>query len=225
VQRALADNPTLLVLDNLESVLPDASGQTPAAAAPVSELWRLCQALLNADPATRLLFTSRETLPEPFAHRRADMVLEALSQADAIALVSQVMAREGVTPHPSDPGSTPQDIIDLLDAVDRHPRALVLLAREVARRGVRATTATVSALMTALHNRYPDNREQSLYASVELSLRRLTPEVRVQLQPLAVFQGGVNCEVWRLMTGTDAETIRNLAVAVVSVGAEFTCQL
>jgi hypothetical protein len=98
VQRALADRPTLLVLDNLESVLPDTSGQMPAAAAPVAELWRLCQDLLNADPATRLLFTSREALPEPFAHRRADMVLEALSQADAIALVSQVMAQEGVTP-------------------------------------------------------------------------------------------------------------------------------
>ena len=98
VQRALADHPTLLVLDNLESVLPDAAGQTPAAAAPVAELWCLCQDVLNADPATRLLFTSREALPEPFTHRRADMVLEALSQADAIALVSQVMAQEGFTP-------------------------------------------------------------------------------------------------------------------------------
>ena len=196
VQRALVDHPTLIVLDNLESVLPDASGQTPATAAPVAELWRLCQELLNADSATRLLFTSRETLPEPFAHRRADMILEALSQEDVIALVSQVMAQEGVTPHPSDPGSTPQEITDLVEAVGRHPRALVLLAREVARQGVRATTATVCELMTALHDRYPDNHEQSLYASVELSLRRLTPKVRAQLQPLAVFQGGVHLAVW-----------------------------
>jgi hypothetical protein len=94
----------------------------------------------------------------------------------------------------------------------------VLLAREVAHRGVRATTATVRELMTALHDRYPDDREQSLYASVELSLRRLAPEVRAQLQPLAVFHGGVNREVWRLMTGADAETIRNLAAAVIGVG-------
>ena len=122
------------------------------------------------------------------------------------------------SPHPSDPGSTPQDITDLVEAVGRHPRALVLLAREVARRGVRATTATVRELMTALHVRYPDDREQSLYASVELSLRRLAPEVRTQLQPLAVFQGGVNLTVWRLMTGADAETIRNLADAVIGVG-------
>src|SRR5262245_47626734 len=218
VQRALADHHTLLVLDNLESVLPDASGQTPAAVAPMAELWSLCQELPNALPAPRLLFTSREALPEPFGHHRADMVLEALSQADAIALVSQAMAQEGVTPHPSDPGSTPQDITDLVEAVGRHPRALELLAREVARRGVRATTATVHELMTALHDRYPDDREQSLYASVELSLRRLPPEVRAQLQPLAVFQGGANVEVWRLMTGADAETIRNLAAAVIGVG-------
>ncbi len=146
------------------------------------------------------------------------MVLEALSQADAIALVSQVMAQEGVTPHPSDPGSTPQEITDLVEAVGRHPRALVLLAREVARHGVRATTATVRELMAALHDRYPDDREQSLYASVELSLRRLAPEVRAQLQPLAVFQGGVNLAVWRLMTGAEAETIRSLAAAVIGVG-------
>ena len=124
----------------------------------------------------------------------------------------------GVTPHPNDPGRTPQDITDLVEAVGRHPRALGLLAREVARQGVRATTATVRGLMTALHDRYPDDREQSLYASVELSLRRLVPEVRTQLQPLAVCQGGVNREVWRLMTSTDAETIRNLAAAVVGVG-------
>src|SRR5262249_55974639 len=185
---------------------------------PVAELWGLCQDLLNADPATRLLFTSREALPEPFAHHCADMVLEELSQADAIALVSQVMTQEGLTPHPSDPGSTPQEITALVESVGRHPRALVLLAREVARRGVRATTAAVRELMSALHARYPDDREQSLYASVELSLRRLTPEVRAQLQPLAVCQGGINIAVWVLMTGADAETVRNLAAAVIDVG-------
>jgi tetratricopeptide (TPR) repeat protein len=94
----------------------------------------------------------------------------------------------------------------------------VLLAREVARRGVRTTTATVRELMTALHDKYPDDREQSLYASVELSLRRLAPEVRAQLQPLTVCQGGVSLVVWSWMTGTDVETIRSLAAAVVGVG-------
>ena len=72
--------------------------------------------------------------------------------------------------------------------------------------------------MTALHDRYPDDREQSLYASVELSLRRLAPEARAQLQPLAVCQSGISRAVWGLMTGADAETIRSLAAAVVGIG-------
>jgi tetratricopeptide (TPR) repeat protein len=218
VQRALADHPTIIVLDNMESVLPDATGHMPAAAVPVEELFALCQDLLNADPATRLVFTSREALPAPFAQRRNDIGLGALSRDDAIALVSQVMTQEGVTPHPSDPGSTPQEITDLVEAVNRHPRALVVLAREVARRGVRTTTDTVRELMAALHDKYPDDRQQSLYASVELSLRRLAPDVRAQLQPLAVFQGGVHLGVWAHMLGTDAETVSNSARALIDVG-------
>ena len=193
VQRALAEYPTLIVLDNLESVLPDATGATPLAL--VAELFDVCQELLRVHPATRLLFTSREVLPAPFAQRRSDWVLEALDHDDAIALVAQVLADEGATPLASDAGRTPQEIIDLVEAVNRHPRALVLLAREVARRGVRATTETLRELMAALHARHPDDREQSLFASVELSLRRLAPEVRAQLQPLAVFHGGANIDM------------------------------
>src|SRR5262245_43284890 len=128
------------------------------------------------------------------------------------------MAQEGVTPQFGDLGSTSQEIIDLVEAVGRHSRALVLLAREVARQGVRVTTATVRELMMALHVRYPDDREQSLYASVELSLRRLAPEVRAQFQPLAVCQGGISLVVWKLMTGAEDETIRNFAVTVIGVG-------
>src|SRR5262245_45170447 len=216
VQRALAEYPTLIVLDNLESVLPDATGSTPLA--PVAELFDVCQALLRVHPATRLLFTSREALPEPFAQRRSDRVLEALDRDDAIALVAQVLADEGATPLASDAGRTPQEITDLVEAVNCHPRALVLLAREVARRGVRATTETLRELMAALHARHPDDREHSLFASVELSLRRLAPEVRAQLQPLAVFHGGANIVVWACMLGVEVETVRRLAQAVIGVG-------
>ena len=92
----------------------------------------------------------------------------------------------------------------------------MLLARE-ARRGVRATTATVRELMTALHVRYPDDREQSLYASVELSLRRLAPGAHAA--PATGCLSGQST-VWRLMTGADAETIRNLADAVIGVGLD-----
>ncbi len=216
VERALAESPTLIVLDNLESVLPDATGATPLAS--VAELFALCQTLQRAHPATRLLFTSREALPEPFNARRCDRELGALSRDDAIALVAQVLADAGATPLANDAGRTPQEITDLVEAVNRHPRALVLLAREVARQGVRATTETLRELMAALHARHPGDRELSLFASVELSLRRLAPEVRAQLQPLALFHGGAHLVVWGHMLGIEVEAVQSLAQAVIGVG-------
>ena len=129
VERALADRPTIIVLDNLESVLPDQKGQLPPGAAPVAELFDLCQQLLEADPATRIVFTSREELTAPFDNKRREILLGALSRDDAIKLVGEVMKQEGLIPKADDPGSDPQEIVDLVEAVNCHARALVLLAR------------------------------------------------------------------------------------------------
>ncbi|MCH8290723.1 AAA family ATPase [Candidatus Poribacteria bacterium] len=49
VERALRDHPSLIVLDNLESVLPDATGKTPPEAAPIEVLFNLCRDLLKSD--------------------------------------------------------------------------------------------------------------------------------------------------------------------------------
>ena len=59
VERALRDHPTLILLDNLESVLPDSEGVNPAGAADVSELLDFCTKLLKTSTNTRLIFTSR----------------------------------------------------------------------------------------------------------------------------------------------------------------------
>lgn len=207
VERALNDRATIIVLDNLESVLPDATGQLPPGAEPVEELFDLCRELLDVNPTTRLVFTSREPLPAPFDHKRCDRPLGALSRQDAIALVGEVMKQEGLIPKSDDPGSDPQEITDLVEAVNRHARALVLLAREVARKGVRATTENLNQLMAELDKKYPNDRENSLYASVELSLRRLPPEVRQQIKPLAVFQGGAHLQVFDYVLGTDPDDL------------------
>jgi tetratricopeptide (TPR) repeat protein len=218
IERALSDSPTIIVFDNLESILPDHTGNAPTGVAPASEQFSLCQKLLNADPATRIVFTSRESLTEPYDNRQMEIVLGALSREDAIELVSRVMANEGLTPKATDPGGAPQEITDLVEAVNRHARALVLLAREVSRQGVRATTDNLHRIMAQLHKKYPDDREQSLYASVELSLRRLSPEVREQIKPLAVFHGGVYLPVLSLMTGIETDAMDELAKELIGVG-------
>ncbi len=216
VERALADRATIIVLDNLESVLPNAGEDSEA----IKELFDLCQKLLDADPATRIVFTSRELLPAPFDNKRREIPLGALTRTDAIALVSDVMKQEGLTPKAEDPGGDPQEIVDLVEAVNRHARALVLLAREVSRKGVRATTENLHQLMAELDCKHPGDRENSLYASVELSLRRLPKEVREQIKPLAVFHGGAHLGVLGMML--DTETVQNIALQLIEVGlAEY----
>ena len=114
VERALADHPTIIVLDNVESVLPGnfpspLAGEDEGEGETFQAIAQLCQHLLHADPATRLVFTSREPLPAPFDHRWLEIVLGALSREDAKALVSHVLAQEGLIPNPNDPGDKEEE--------------------------------------------------------------------------------------------------------------------
>ncbi len=222
VERALSDDATLVVLDNLESVLPDHEGRVPAGAAPVEGLLDLCRKLLDASPSTRLVFTTRESLPAPFDDRRRDISLGALSREDAVRLVSEVMKRGGLEPQMDDAGGDPREVVELVEAVGRHARALVLLADEVARRGVKATTENLRRLMEGLHERFPDDRENSLYASVELSLRRLSAESRERVKAVAVFHGGAHLYVLGQVLGAEVEDATQLARQLIGVGlAEY----
>ncbi len=226
VARALQDRPTILVLDNLESILPpstssggvDASGNAPVAAVPFAEFFSLCQKLLASDAATRLVFTTREALPAPFDHKLCERVLEPLDRHDAVALVSSVMKANGLEPKANDPGSTPQEIEDLVEAVNCHARALVLLAAEVARHGVRTTTENLHHLMARLEQAHPGDRENSLYASVELSLRRLPEAMREQIKPLGLFYGGAHLAVMAMVLEVDGEEAQAIAQGLIAVG-------
>ncbi|MCB8982110.1 MAG: tetratricopeptide repeat protein [Ardenticatenaceae bacterium] len=217
VARALRDFPTLLVLDNMESVLPDHEGNNPAGVADVTGLLALAQKLLAADERCRLIFTSREWLPEPFAGAYQTVELGRLSQAEAIQLVEQVMAEHGWQPPANDDATTPEEIAELVETVNRHPRALTLLAREVAN-GVRATTHNVAALMADLEAKNMGDRENSLYASVELSLRRLPEEVRALVNKLAVFHDGGHVVNLAQVMGIETEQIGAVAQLLIDVG-------
>ncbi len=198
IRRVLENERVLIVVDNVEALLADEGNvgavlevlaklpSTPLReqAVPFAERSR------SEHGGARVLFTTREALPAPFHHKAREIVLGALSVTDAKALVMQVMNNEGLHLRHDDQGNTPQEVDDLVGSVGCHARALVLLARELAQRGVKATTANVRAIMQELEQRHPGQRELSLFASVELSLRRLSPEVREQIAGLAVFQDG-----------------------------------
>ena len=93
-----------------------------------------------------------------------------------------------------------------------------MIARELcAGRRLNDTTADIRQIMADLHWRFPNDREQSLFASVELSLRKLPPELRAKLPPLGVFHGGGNVVNIAQVLGLDREQGEHKALARVLI--------
>lgn len=217
IEQALRNERTLFLFDNMESVLPDHQGINPAGVADVTDLLNLCQTLLDATETTRLLFTSREALPTPFSKTENAVQLGRLVELEAIELVENVMEKWGKLPPENDNATTPEQITELVEAVHCHPRALVLLAREIDR-GVKVTTENIAQLMDKLEEQNPGDRENSLYASVELSLRRLQPKVRELVNGLAVFHGGGVVANLGLVMNVNKEVAGAIAQMLIDTG-------
>ena len=228
LERALRDHPTILVLDNLETILPpptdagkpDALGTDTFEPDLLTAVLAVCQRLNRASESTRLVFTSREPLCAPFDGQRHTVRIGRLQRREAIEVVGQVLHGEDFQPQGTDAGEDESEIEALVDAVNCHARSLVLVAREVTASGVRGATERLTKIMTALAARHPDDRERSLYASVELSLRRLPESTRERLPRLGVFQGGGQLAVIAqvLELGHSADDAVPLAQQLASVG-------
>lgn len=231
VERVLREDSVLLVIDNLESVLP-APPLPGAAPDPLADLTadaadailQLC-ARLGAIGDTRLIFTSREALPAPFDAPQARIELHRLSAEDAIRLVERTLEADASasistssTAGPAPRNASAADIRDLVDAVHGHARTLALLAPSLCQDGVAATRTRLVELMAQMERDHPGEREKSLYASVELSLRRLPPEMQERVKVLAVFHGGVQLDMLRAMTAWENDDVIALSVWLISTG-------
>ncbi|MCX6926197.1 MAG: CHAT domain-containing protein, partial [Verrucomicrobia bacterium] len=238
VERALRDHPTLIVVDNCESVLPpvcsaavpaassgDVSSREPGGGTPpqlaggdaratpegafdpqlLSDLLALWQRL-SVVGGTRLIFTTRTPLPEPFDQHH--LTIDRLDRTEAIELVGKVLGEDERMPRAASDVENEQQIEALVEAVNCHARSLVLVARELIEHRLPPTTEAIRQIMQALHEKHGDKlnaRELSLFASVELSLRRLPEELRAKLPPLAVFQGGGYLQAIGLVLGLDIQ--------------------
>ncbi len=228
VERALGDPPTLLVIDNVESILPpygwaaSAEGEEPAGFDPdlLEGILELCRKLAETG-GTSLVFTSRSPLSVPFDDRGRELDVGRLSKSEALELVGKVLGEGGRIPGTRTDLESPEKVEDLVEALGGHARSLVLVARELrAGRRLNDTTADIRQIMADLHRRFPNDREQSLFASVELSLRKLPPDLRAKLPPLGVFHGGGNVVAIAMVLGLDREKGEHEALsrALIDVG-------
>jgi len=221
LERVLKERPTLLVIDNLESILPPPflAAATPAALteewqATAAEILDLCSHLLTAGE-TRILFTSRETLPAPFDHPANRRELGRLAPVDAVRFVERVLDLEGAD---RDADATREEIEALVEAVHGHARTLALLAPSLCDEGPARTRELLVTLMEQMEREFPGKREQSVYAGVALSLARLAPANQERVRVLGVFQGAVQLGVLRDMMGWDPSDCAALALDLIGTG-------
>ncbi|MCP4055118.1 MAG: hypothetical protein GY739_19170, partial [Mesoflavibacter sp.] len=143
-----------------------------------------------------------------------------LLPSESVAIVAQVLGISGEVPLVDGEGTGKEDIDLLVETARHHARSLVLLAQEVKRSGVRRTTEGLRELMVTMAERFPDDRERSLFASVELSLRRLPEGMREKLRRIGVFQGGGHGYVIAQVLGLDYENDEEVALGdqLIAVG-------
>lgn len=222
VARALVEQSTLLLVDNLESILQPAYVVADPHNALAEDNRRELEAILalckrlNQHGDTRLVFTSREALPPPFDGELNRRELQRLYRLDAVRLVQRVVHEGAAAASVAD--AELAAIEELIEAVHGHARTLALLAPSLQELGVTATRHTLVELMADMDRRFPGQREKSLFASVELSLHRLSPEARERARALGVFHGGVDLDLLCAMMEWEKSDVVALARELIDVG-------
>jgi len=221
VERALTEQSTLLVMDNMESILLPPYIETPEALSEdarheLDAILKLC-ARLNAKGDTLLVFTSREALPAPFDAERHRRELHQLDREDAVKLIERVLNSEA-TGAGAAADAAREAIEQLVDAVHGHARTLALLAPSLRSSGVQATHVSLVSLMKEMDRKFHGIREKSLFASVELSLSRMSPASRDKVRALGVFHGAVDLDVLRIMMKWEVADVASLASELIETG-------
>lgn len=211
VKGALAERRTVIVVDNLESILKSGGG---AQSAEVEEILGLVRELGEVGE-TRVLLTSRESVPAPLAGN--EQRLGALSATEAKELLAGVLRAAGKDP--PRPEEKEDEALDaLIEAVGGHARSLVLLAGRVLEGGLRATADALRRAMEEIEKEHPGEREKSLLASVRISLDRLDAETRQKIRPLGVFRRAAHVDVLAHVLQETREESLNICVRIVACG-------
>lgn len=189
---ALKITPTLVILDNLEALVPDALQELLNAAVPWSEAG-----------GSRVLCTTRSPdfknvayqIEGSYVHRRIQLDGLGSKQSPDDAL-EWYGALTRLPPIPVVPTPKREVLVELFDRVKFHPLAIRILAHQLKTRrpaelGERLDQLLAGHLSTGVsHQTKAEDTPIGLLASLELSLDKLHITARKLLPRLGIFQGG-----------------------------------
>jgi tetratricopeptide (TPR) repeat protein len=216
LERVLREQSSLLVIDNMETILLPPFMREQETAEELKAILALCERLLKAGD-TRVIFTSREALPAPFDAGRNRRELYRFNRDDAVMLVEHLLNSAGANPQASSDVAR-EEIEQLVDAVHRHARTLTLLAPALRAHGVEATRESIDELMAQMETNFPGSREKSVLASVKRSLQRMSTINQDRARVLGVFHGGVNLFGLQGMMEWEDADVTSLASELVETG-------
>lgn len=188
IQPILQQRPTLVIADNLESLLPN--GDAPLEPELRDQLWSTLRDLASAGAG--VLLTSRsplttEALLAPSV-KVALLPLRGLLPDDAYALASRLFTNLALdrarTPFPA--------LRALLTDLAYQPLAIQLVLPALRDHALTEIQADFARLLPTFTDDATTGRHRSLLASLEYSLQRLVPEQRALLPRLACFASGAS---------------------------------
>lgn len=220
LERALTEQIAVLIIDDMQSVLqsPFIETEVPKqeAAEELKAILALCEQLLRSGD-TRVIFTSREALPEPFdaqVHRRE---LHQLDRKDGVKLIERLLNATTDNTGTTNEAAR-EEIEELVEAVHCHACTLALLAPSLRERDVATTRQSIVELMADMEKRFRGNREKSVFASVELSLSRMSKANRTRATMLSVFHGAVNLDMLCDMMEWEEADVASLGRELLETG-------
>jgi len=198
--------PTLVILDNLETLMETRTASPSRTGSPLSALLDTAAQWSARSPHIRILLTSR--LPD-FAHdqyrnsgtfKHQHLQLTGLAPQDALDWLHQLLR----LPPGRDRGLPPLKrvgLLELLEKVAFHPLSIGLLAKQLQSRSLADVSPRLSELLAQ-----ESGEDAGLLASLNLSLDRLDAKARAWLPNLGVFQGGVFEPLLKSMLVSDARS-------------------
>jgi tetratricopeptide (TPR) repeat protein len=188
IKKALKEQPTMVIADNLESILPDGNASLEIGLR--MQLWDVLLELVKMDAG--VLLTSRDT---SFGDGRlapgrqvAHLQLLGLFHEDAYAFAIHLLDDLGI-----DRERAPYaELRDLLAQLDHHPLAIQLVLPTLRKLSLSKIRADFAALLPKFEDDTITGRNRSLLASLDYSWQRLSEEQQALLARLAPFEGGAN---------------------------------